>query len=197
MVLWLLSMAISLALLAFTAGERSGNIQMAYINMAIAAIAGVVFVVLALRSSQRLQESGASRMAIAADTALSMSLIYIWGTIGLAVIYGSGILIWKEWWQFLLVFLAVGLISLGMSILMQKRVKSGQEDEALLTHGDRAAIAQLVGMIIVTLGLLIDGKMVRFMVERYTDWAANNIFFFGAAALAVISAHALWARKRS
>jgi hypothetical protein len=40
-------------------------------------------------------------------------------------------------------------------------------------------------------GLLIDGKMTRFLVRRYTDWAANNIFFFGAFGLAVVAAYAL------
>ncbi len=41
------------------------------------------------------------------------------------------------------------------------------------------------------IGLIIDGKMTRFLVPRHGDWAANNIFFGGALALAVISAYAL------
>jgi hypothetical protein len=52
-------------------------------------------------------------------------------------------------------------------------------------------MSQLAGMILVVVGLLIDGKMVRFLDPRYTDWAANNVFFFGALALAAISGHAL------
>jgi hypothetical protein len=59
------------------------------------------------------------------------------------------------------------------------------------------AILQLVGMIVVMLGLLIDGKMVRFLNPRHTDWAANNIFFFGALALAVISGYGLKANKHA
>jgi hypothetical protein len=41
---------------------------------------------------------------------------------------------------------------------------------------------------------LIDGKMVRYQTPRFTDWAANNVFFFGAMALAAISFNALRAR---
>ena len=195
MILWSLTIAISIALLAFTAGERNGNITMAYVNMAIAVVSGVIFVVLALRSNRQLQASGASAMAIGADTARSMGLIYLWGTLGLAVIYGFGFLIWKEWWHFLLAFLTVSIVCFIISLLMQRRVDANQEDPQLLKHGDRGNMLQLVGMIIVMLGLLIDGKMIRFIVERYTDWAANNIFFFGAAALTVISAYALMTRK--
>ncbi len=198
MILWSLTIAISISLLAFTAAERSGDIGMAYINIAIAAISCAIFVLLALRSSQRVQAGGGSRMAIAADTALSMSLVYFWGTLGLAVIYGTGILGWKEWWHFLLAFLGVGAVCLGMHFIMQSKVKSGEEDEKLLIYSDYATMAQLIGMIIIVLGLLIDGKMIRFINPRagWEDWGANNIFFFGAVALAVISAYAMWTRKR-
>ncbi len=50
-------------------------------------------------------------------------------------------------------------------------------------------LGQLAGMIIAMLGLIIDDKMPRDPQEP--DWAANAIFFFGAAALAAISANAL------
>jgi hypothetical protein len=49
--------------------------------------------------------------------------------------------------------------------------------------------------VIAVLGLLIDGKMTRFLIPRYTDWAANNVFFFGALAVAAISANALRANR--
>jgi hypothetical protein len=43
----------------------------------------------------------------------------------------------------------------------------------------------------VVVGLIVDGKMTRFKTPRFTDWAANNIFFCGAFAVAVICAYAL------
>ena len=59
------------------------------------------------------------------------------------------------------------------------------------------AIVQLAGMVITMLGLIIDGKMVRFLTPRFTDWTANNIFFFGALGIAVISAYALQHNKHA
>ena len=58
------------------------------------------------------------------------------------------------------------------------------------------AIVQLVGMVVTMLGLIIDGKMVRFLTLRFTDWAANNVFF-GALGIAVISAYALRNNKHA
>ncbi len=197
MVVWLLSIIISVALLAIAAGARGGNLEMAYVHMGVAAMINIVFVALAVRSNRKLRAQGASRMALSADAARSMSYVYIWGVIGLVAIYGSGILMWKEWWHFVIAFLAVGTICLWMSSMMQSRVERNEEDKALETYGDRANMLQLVGMLVVMIGLLVDGKMVRFLVERYTDWAANNIFFFGAAALVAMSAYALWSRKQS
>ena len=50
-------------------------------------------------------------------------------------------------------------------------------------------IGQLAGMVIAMVGLVADAKMPR--ASRKPDWAASAIFFFGAAALATISADAL------
>ena len=198
MILWLLTIAISIALLAITAFARSEEIEMAYANIAVAAVAGLIFVALALNSIRQLQVRGASRLAVAADTARSMSFIYFWGTLGLVAVYGTGILTWKEWWHFLLAFLAVGVICFAMSLIMQSKVKSGEEDTKLLTVGNYGNIVQLVGMIAIMVGLLIDGKMVRFIDPRagWEDWGANNIFFFGAAALAIVSLRALLIKKQ-
>lgn len=196
MVVWVLSIAISIALLAITAGARGGDLQMAYFNMAVAILVNAVFAFLAVRSNAGLRAAGASRSAIAADIAKSMSYVWIWGTLGLAVVYGTGILAWKEWWHFLAAFMAASGICLYSTVMLQRRADAGVDDEALLKRGHYATIAQLVGMIIVIVGLLVDGKMQRFLVERYTDWAANNIFFFGSCALALISIYSLMTRDR-
>ena len=197
MIIWMLSIAISVGLLAVTAGGRGTSVDMAYYNLAVAALVNVVFVILAIRSSTSLRAAGASRSALAANTAKSMSYIWIWGVIGIAVIYGTGILVWKEWWHFLLAFMAVAGICVYATVMMQRRVDAGEpDDEQLLSRGRTATLIQLIGMIAVVVGLLIDGKMTRFLVERYTDWAANNIFFFGSAAIGVISAYALMTQNK-
>ena len=97
---------------------------------------------------------------------------------------GSGLLFLGErrlgWWL-MLPFLAFAGFAIGRWPTIINGLFGGRLDERV------AAIFFLVVMV----GLLIDGKMTRFLVPRHGDWAANNIFFFGALALAVISAYAL------
>jgi hypothetical protein len=76
---------------------------------------------------------------------------------------------------------------------MSRDVETGREDETMLKLARYLTIGQLVGMLITMIGLVIDDKMPRDPQEP--DWAANNIFFFGAAALALISANALRSPK--
>jgi hypothetical protein len=51
---------------------------------------------------------------------------------------------------------------------------------------------------IAALGLIIDGKFPVTVSKHieWQDWAANNIFFFGALALAAITANALYTSRR-
>jgi hypothetical protein len=101
------------------------------------------------------------------------------------------VLVWKEWWQFFLAFAVGAGLCLYFSAALDKDARAGREDETMLRLGRYLAIVQLAGMVIAVLGLLIDGKMSRFLTPRYTDWAANDVFFFGALAVGVISANAL------
>jgi hypothetical protein len=73
--------------------------------------------------------------------------------------------------------------------MMQRDAEAGREDATLLRLARYLTLGQLGGMIIAMLGLIIDDKMPRDPQEP--DWAANTIFFCGAAALAAISANAL------
>ena len=71
-----------------------------------------------------------------------------------------------------------------------KDAAAGRQDETLLNIARYLTIGQLVGMVVAMIGMIVDDKMPRDPTEP--DWAANAIFFFGAAALAAISAYALW-----
>ena len=44
-------------------------------------------------------------------------------------------------------------------------------------------------------GMLIDGKLMRYLNPKLMDWAAQNTFFAGAVGLAILSAYALWASR--
>jgi hypothetical protein len=126
-----------------------------------------------------------------------MGYVWAWGALGLVISYGSGVVSWREWLTFFVAFAILAAASLFFSMLLQRDADQGKEDEALLKVGRYLAWAQLFGMVAVVVGLLIDGKMTRFLVPRYGDWAANNIFFFGALAIGAISAYALKAGKPS
>jgi hypothetical protein len=74
--------------------------------------------------------------------------------------------------------------------MMSKDAAAGRQDDAILNIARYLTIGQLAGMVIAMVGMIIDDKMPRDPSEP--DWAANAIFFFGAAALAAISMNALW-----
>jgi hypothetical protein len=181
--LWLL------ALLAGTAAVSYGATTGQTTHMAIVAAVCAGFVVLAFIDRNRRIRAGGSEPALAGATAVSMALVWAWAGLAMLVTYQI-FLSWHEWWQYVLAGLGVAALSLGFAAMMAKDAAAGQRDETLLNIARYLTIAQFAGMIIAMVGMIIDNKMPRDPSEP--DWAANAIFFFGAAALAVISAYALW-----
>lgn len=196
MIAWVTIMGLSIALLAVSAGARGPEPRMALVHMAIAAIVSIVLAYLAIRDTQKLIDSNARRSVIAASTARFMGMVWTWGALGLLITYATGILSWREWWQFFIAFFVAAGLCLFFSATLQKDADAGKDDETMLSLGRYLAIGQLVGMLIVMVGLVIDGKMQRYINPRigWEDWAANNIFFFGAFALAAISLFAIRAQ---
>jgi hypothetical protein len=157
-------------------------------HMALAALVCAGFVLLAMADSSRRVARGESEAALAGATAASMALVWVWA--GLAMLFTYQLVLsWHEWWQYVLAGVGVGALCLVFSWMMDKDAAAGRQDEALLRIARYLTIGQLAGMIIAMVGMVIDGKMPRNPSEP--DWAANGIFFFGAAALAIISANAL------
>ncbi len=195
MIFWMSSIAISVALLVVTAAMKAATPSMAYVHMAIAALMAIVFALVAIRETRALAEGGASRSAVAAQTARFMGYVWAWGALGLVISYGTGVVAWREWITFFAALVILAAASLFFSTLLQRDADEGTEDEAILKIGRYLAWGQLAGMILVVVGFLIDGKMMRFLEPRHGDWAANNIFFFGAIAIGAISAYALQVGK--
>lgn len=195
MIFWTLTIGISVSLLVITAAAKASMPHMAYAHMLIAAAVSITFALVAIREMRSMSEGAASEAALGAATARFSGVVWTWGALGLLATYSVGIMYWNEWWHFFLAFAAAAVLSLGFARMLQRDADAGKQDEAILKLSRYAGILQLVGMIIVVLGLLIDGKMVRFLVPRHTDWAGNNIFFFGALALAAISAYSLRLNK--
>jgi hypothetical protein len=177
------------ALVAGTAAVSYGATTGQGMHMAIAALVCAGFVLLALLDRNRRVKNGGSEPALAGATAASIALVWAWAGLSMLVTYQL-FLSWHEWWQYVIAGIGVAALSLGLASMMAKDDAAGRRDETLLRVARYLTIAQFAGMIVAMIGMVIDGKMPRDPSEP--DWAANAIFFFGAAALAIISANALW-----
>lgn len=197
MAYWMLSIASSVGVLVVSAAARGTDLRMAYVHMAMAAGMAIIFALMGIKDTQATIASGASRSAVAAAKSRAMGLVWSWGALSLIATYGTGLLKWKEWWHFTIPFILVAGLCLFFSATLKKDDAEGREDETMLKLSSTLAKAQLAGMVITMAGLLIDGKMWRFLTPRFTDWAANNYFFFGAMALAALSWHAISAAAQA
>lgn len=203
MIFWMSTIAVSVALLVLTAAGRSAGgsegLTMAYLHMALAAIMAAVFTAMAIREAQSIETTGRKgEIARAAVLTRHMGLVWAWGALALAATYGTGIVTWKEWPGFLIAFAAFASVSLFIARRLDAQAVADHADERFIKMSRYLGIALFAGTIIVMLGLIIDGKMTRFLAiqrENWQDWAANNYFFFGAAALAAISAFGTFMTK--
>jgi hypothetical protein len=91
--------------------------------------------------------------------------------------------------------MVLGVLCLFFAAAIERDEAAGRTDETLLNLSRYLAIGQLIGMAIAVIGLLIDpGK--TFLDTKAPDWAANNIFFFGALALLAITGYSLASDKQ-
>lgn len=170
------------AVVGGAAADRPG------LTLGLAALAGSLFAVFTIVQRGRLVAAGAREPAIASSTAGAMGVVWAWAAASMLATY-LFVLSWHEWWQYVLGAGAIAALCFGFAAMMQRDAAAGREDATMLKLARYLTLGQLGGMIIAMLGLIIDNKMPRDPQEP--DWAANTIFFFGAAALAAISANAL------
>jgi hypothetical protein len=190
MIIWILGIGASIAALAVTAATKQF-----YLHMALAAAVSLTIALASVAEARAAETSappGADRGI--AISLRHMGLVWAWGALGLMVTYGTDILSWREWWQFFIAFVLLAGLSQLLAMTLRKDMSSGDADPTLIKLARGFAVFVLVAMLITMIGLLIDGKMWRFTTvaglrRGSQDWAANNIFFFGALALSVISAH--------
>jgi magnesium-transporting ATPase (P-type) len=181
----------SVVALVLTAAMKDATPVLAYLHFTVAALTAAVCVALAVSDANRLVAAKASPSALAASNAGHLGMVWIWGAIALLVTYGTHVLTWKEWMTFFLVFFLAAGLCLFFSATLKKDASEGKVDNSMLNIARTLTMVQMVSMGVVVIGLLVDGKMSRFMTPRFTDWAANNIFFAGAIAVAAICAYAL------
>lgn len=195
MIVGSVAMVGSIVLLMLTSAMRADGVHMAYAHMAVAALVAAAFVLSYLRTDGRLRAANAGRATLAANTARFLGLVWAWGALGLAATYATGLFPWREWPHFLAASVVLAGLCLAFANMLDKDAAAGREDATMLKLGDTLGNVLLGGMVIVVAGLLIDGKMTRFLTPRFTDWPANNIFFFGAIAMALISGYSLLKRR--
>ena len=190
-IIWLATLSIGLAAVLWSAAN-----MMPELHTLSAAVVAVVVATAAILDNRRLYRQAASKHRIAASTASYMGLMWTWGALGLLITYVPvfDILRWKEWLVFTLLFAGVAALCVAFAAIIAKDEKRDSADPTMLNMAHYLSIGQLVGMVVAALGLIIDGKFpvtVKKSIE-WQDWAANNIFFFGALALAAITANALY-----
>ncbi len=191
MIIWMLGIGVSVSALVVMAAMKQY-----YLHMAVAALVSILVALASfreVRSAEALGSVGEQGIGIALR---HMGLVWTWGALALFVTYAFDILSWREWWQFFIGFFLLAGLSLFLSATLRKDAVSGVADPMLLKVARGYSIFILVAMFITMAGLLLDGKMWRFTTvaglrRGSQDWAANNIFFFGAMALAAISVSAI------
>jgi hypothetical protein len=185
------AIAVSVVALVLTAALKAATPALAYLHFGVAAATAAVCVAIAMHDTDRLVAAKASASEIAASNASHIGMVWVWGAIALLVTYGTHVLTWNEWMLFFVAFFLAAGLCLFFSATLKKDAAEGKVDSSMLNIARTLTMVQMVTMGIVVVGLLIDGKMTRFMTPRFSDWAANNIFFAGALAVAAICAYAL------
>ncbi len=193
MLIWMLGIGVSVAALVITAAQK-----MFYIHMAIAAVVSILVALASFQEARGIYRGKDADAMVASSNLRHMGFVWTWGALTLLVTYAFDMLQWREWWQFFIGFFVLAGLCLFMSTTLRKDAEGGSTDATMMKVARGFSIFMLVAMLIVMIGLLVDGKMWRFTTVAglrpgSQDWAANNIFFFGAMAIAAIS----WSAIRS
>ena len=189
LVIWMIAFTIGSCATILTAA--TGNREL---HLGVTALVTLAIAVVAVQDYRRLELSGARRSLLAASTSRYVGLIWIWAACAMLFTY-QFILKHREAWEFTVGLLVVGGLCLILASMFDRdAVTNRGDDEAMLKLGRMLNIVQVVGMAVVVVGLIADHKFPTFTTPKQ-DWAANNIFFFGAIAVGLIGINALLAES--
>jgi hypothetical protein len=191
LVIWMAAFTIGTCVTVLSAATGSYGLHLGVTGLVTLSIA-----IVAVQEHGQLMAHNAKRSALAATTSRYIGLVWIWAACAILVTY-EFILSWRETWQFVIGLAIIGALCLGLAIMFDRDAESGKEDPTMLSLGRTLNLLQMVGMLMAVIGLVADNKFIltaRGAVR--SDWAANNIFFFGAIAVALIGAHALISEKK-
>lgn len=188
---WMIALTLSICAIIITAAMNAPGL-----HMIASGVVSVGLALTAIREHNDLQAVHASKSEVGSSTARNTGLVWAWGALGIFVTY-TFILPqrWPEWWQFFLGFAIAAVASIVFSNMLQRDTAAGRVDDNVMKVGRALVMLQLVGVIAGIISMLFDGKFPRSL--DYPDWAACNIFFFGALAIAAISLNALKSVKEA
>lgn len=197
MVIWMLGIAGSVSLLVLTAA-----LNLFYLHMIVAALVSVLVALAAFREV-RLDGSNLSEVTQRTSYLLRhMGLVLAWAALGIFATYAFKILTWREWLQFFIALMVLAGLTLFLAATLRKDAEAGIGDATMVKVARGYAMVMFGAMVITMLGLVIDGKLWRFttvagMRPNSQDWAANNIFFFGALSMAALAWNTIKTLKRT
>jgi hypothetical protein len=183
--------AFLLALAATTgAVALAANRDLPALHMLVSGAAATVFAIYAVREHRALAAGGASESRIGGSTARNAGLVWTWGALSILVTYTLIVQNrWPEWWHFFLGFSLAAIASLSFAAMLTRDAEAGKVDPSLMKAGRALIALQLFGITGGVISMFFDGKFPRAPI--HPDWAACNIFFFGALSIAAISINAL------
>ncbi len=190
LVIWMLAFTISICTAMFAVA-----VDQQYLHMGITALVTLTIAIVGVQSHRRLAADGANRSGLAANTARYVGLVWIWAGAAMLVIY-SFILTWRESFVFVVGLLIVGALCVGLARMFQRDGDAAREDATMLGISRTLNGLQVAGMLIAMVGLIADGKFGSNDALSRPDWAANNIFFFGAFAVAALGIHAMISERK-
>jgi hypothetical protein len=188
---WMIALTLSICAIILTAALNRPDL-----HMVASGAVSIVFAITAIREHNALRASGASKSEIGSSTARNAGLVWAWGALGILVTYAF-ILVnrWPEWWQFFLGMSVAAVASIIFSNMLDRDNSAGRVDKSIMSVGRMLVTAQLVGVVLGMISMVYEGK---FPIDiSQPRWAANNIFFFGALAIAAISYNALRPAKNT
>ena len=196
LIAWTGAIVASVAALVLTSAMK-----LYYLHILVAALTSVAVALRAFQGGRPTSIAPADASKLLSGHLRDMGLVWTWGALALLSMYATQILTWREWPQFFAVFAALAALCLFVGRALAKDAAAGSDDGTMVGIARILVLAQLVAMPIVMLGLLVDGKMWRFTTAagqraNWQDWGANNVFFFGALAIAALAWNA-WSVLRA
>jgi hypothetical protein len=182
MVLWMMGIAISVCLLVISAAIGAQVPIVANAHLIIAGLVSTVMALFAIGEARKLIQVGASDMMVTGSLMGFMGLIWAWAALAISITYGTGILEWSACWQYFAGSMVLAGLFLFSSRLLCDASHQGRDQTKL-------RITLLATVTAIAFCGLNQLNMVS-AIEIGT-WAADNVFFFGAFALAAISSYLL------